>query len=132
MVSVLYACICALILIRLSLNVVRLRRLHKVSLGDGRKEDLRRAIRAQGNATEYMPIALLLLFALELNQAPMWLVHLAGITFVVGRIMHAFALPDMVMPRRVLGMQLTATAIVALVALNLVFLPWARFFQGVG
>jgi len=132
MVSVLYACICALILIRLSLIVIRLRRLHKISLGDGRKEDLRRAIRAQGNATEYMPIALLLLFALELNQAPMWLVHLSGFAFVAGRLMHAFALPDMVMKFRVLGMQITILTILALVVLNLVFLPWARFFQGVG
>jgi len=126
MVSVLYVCICALILIKLSLNVVKLRRLHKVSLGDGRKEDLRRAIRAQGNATEYMPITLLLLFALEFNQAPMWLVHLTGITFVVGRAMHAFAMPGMVMPRRVLGMQITATAMYVLVAANLVFLPYGK------
>jgi uncharacterized membrane protein YecN with MAPEG domain len=126
MVSVLYVCICAVIVFKLSLNVVRLRRLHKVSLGDGRKEDLRRAIRAHGNATEYMPITLLLLFGLEFNQAPLWLVHLAGITFVAGRAMHAFAMPGMVMPRRVLGMQITATVIITLVVANLVFLPYGK------
>ncbi len=128
MTALLYVCICALMIVRLSLNVIGLRRQHKVSLGDGGHEDLQRAIRAHANAIEYMPIGLLLLLGLEFNQAPLWLVHILGVAFVAGRVLHAFAMPTMVMPRRVLGMQITIFTLLGLVAANLIFLPYAKVF----
>ena len=45
-----------LIFIKLSFNVIALRRKNKVSLGSGGHEDLERAIRAQANFSEYVPI----------------------------------------------------------------------------
>ena len=51
-----------------------------------------RAIRAHANAVEYLPIALLLLLILELDQTRAWLLNLFGIVLIVGRILHAIGL----------------------------------------
>ncbi len=91
MITPLYAALCGLLLIALSLRVVRLRRKHLVSLGDGGQPELQAAIRAQGNFAEYAPLALLLLFLLELSrQAPHWALHLLGAALFLGRALHAW------------------------------------------
>ena len=64
MLSSLYAALAALLIVRLSLGVIKLRRAHKVRLGDGGVPELEAAIRAQGNAVEYLPISLILLLLL--------------------------------------------------------------------
>jgi uncharacterized membrane protein YecN with MAPEG domain len=58
-------------------------------LGSGGKEELERAIRAQGNFAEYVPFGIILLAALELNGAPWWLVAIPGLTLIIGRLIHA-------------------------------------------
>jgi uncharacterized membrane protein YecN with MAPEG domain len=89
-VTPLYAALCALLLIVLSVRVIRLRRDHKVGLGDGDQPALRRAIRVQGNFTEYVPLALLLLLLLEVShQVPAWALHLLGLLLLAGRLAHA-------------------------------------------
>lgn len=50
---------------------------------------LQRKVRAYGNFTEYVPLALLLIIALELMQAT-WLVWLLGSALTIGRIAHAW------------------------------------------
>lgn len=69
MISSFYAAILALLIVWLSLRVIKLRRIKKVRLGDGGEPELQVAIRAQGNATEYVPISLILLVLLELSGA---------------------------------------------------------------
>lgn len=76
----------------LSLNVVRLRRKLRVSLGDGGHEELSRAIRAFGNLAEYLPVFILLLGSLELKDAPGFFLHMSGILFTVARVLHAVAI----------------------------------------
>ena len=61
MVSAFYVVLGALFIIKLSLNVVHLRRQYRISTGDGGVSDLQLAIRVHGNAVEYIPLALLLL-----------------------------------------------------------------------
>jgi uncharacterized membrane protein YecN with MAPEG domain len=51
---------------------------------------LRRKVRAHGNFSEYVPIGLLFIVALELMQAPLWLVWLLGGTLTVGRVIYAY------------------------------------------
>ncbi|MGZ9080482.1 MAG: MAPEG family protein, partial [Burkholderiales bacterium] len=58
-VTPLYAALLGLWLLVLSLRVVQQRRAARVSLGDGGNTALQRAIRAQGNFVEYVPLALL-------------------------------------------------------------------------
>jgi uncharacterized membrane protein YecN with MAPEG domain len=53
---------------------------------------LQRKVRAYGNFTEYVPLALLFILALELMQSPIWLLWLLGSALTVGRIAHAWGL----------------------------------------
>lgn len=74
------------------LRVIRLRFKHRVSLGDGGVPELERLIRVFGNHSEYVPIGLLLLIALEFLQAPPLYMHLCGLCLLSGRISHAIGL----------------------------------------
>ncbi|MGZ8239642.1 MAG: MAPEG family protein, partial [Methylobacter sp.] len=89
MITAIYASLSALLIVRLSLSVIKLRRKNRVSVGDGGNEALQLAIRAHSNAVEYIPIALMLLLMLELNGAPKILIHILGATLLTGRILHA-------------------------------------------
>lgn len=120
-ITTITASILALIFFRLSLGVIKLRRQHKVSLGSAGHDDLERAIRAQGNFAEYVPISLILIACLEFNGAPWWLVALTGLALLLGRLIHAKGIHELP-PRfgnRVLGMKLTLFNLVALATLNL-------------
>lgn len=128
MITSLYAALLAILLFTLSLNVIRLRRKHRISHGDGNVPDLQIARSAQANAVDYIPITLLLLLLLELNQTASWLIHLAGIVFTVGRFIHAGGILKARLAGRVLGMHLTLWTILALALLNLASLPWDAIF----
>lgn len=129
MTSVLYASLLALLICYLSLKVIKQRRSNKISLGDGGVEELRIAIAAHANAVEYIPIFLLLLFALEYNQAGLILVHAFGIAFLVGRVLHAHGILTSQLRRRVLGMQITLYSIIALAITNFLFLPYNKLLD---
>lgn len=126
MVSAIYMSLSALLIVKLSLSVVALRRKNKIRIGDGGNEELLLAIRAQANATEYIPISLLLLLALELNGAPKLLIHALGIALITGRILHAMAIPGNNLKLRVLGMQITIVLLIGLAVLNIAFLPFSK------
>lgn len=123
-VTTVIACILTTFFIHLSFAVIRLRRHYKVGLGSDGIDDLERAIRAQGNFIEYVPIALLLLACLEFNGAPLWLVAILGIALVAGRIIHAKGInqPPPHFTNRIIGMRLTITSLIMLVVFNLVWL----------
>lgn len=122
MITSIYASLLALLIVRLSLAVIKLRRKNRVSVGDGGNEALQLTIRAHANAVEYIPIALMLLLTLELNGAPKILIHILGVTLLIGRILHAMGLPAKDFKKRVLGMQITIYLLIGLAILNIVFL----------
>ncbi len=121
LVTSLIAVALTIVFIKLSFNVISLRRKNKVGLGNGGHEDLERAIRAQGNFAEYVPIGIILIACLELNGAPWWLVLAPGFFMIIGCLIHARGIntppPDFSL--RVLGMKFTFSTLIALVALNL-------------
>jgi len=129
MISAIYASISAILICCLSLNVIKKRRKNRISIGDGENEELKIAMAAQSNAIEYIPIALLLIFALEYNEANIWLIHLLGIALLSGRIIHARNLLSDNLKGRVLGMQITIYTIIGLAVLNIVYLPYNRLFK---
>jgi uncharacterized membrane protein YecN with MAPEG domain len=90
--AALWAGLHMVLLLTLSILVVRKRQQHKVALGDGGIPDLAQAIRAFGNATEYIPagLAVLALFAV-LDAAPLAM-HMVGLFLFVGRVTHAIGL----------------------------------------
>jgi uncharacterized protein len=110
----------AILFVRLSFAVITLRRQNKVSLGSDGNLDLERAIRAQGNFAEYVPIGIILIACLELNGAPWWLVALPGLTLILGRLFHAKGInqPPPNFSNRILGMQLTFFTLLSAAALN--------------
>jgi uncharacterized membrane protein YecN with MAPEG domain len=114
------AAILTIIFVKLSFAVIGLRRKNKVGLGSGGYDDLERAIRAQGNFAEYVPIGLILIACLELNGAPWWLVILPGVTLIVGRLIHAKGInePPPNFSSRVLGMKFTFGTLITLAILN--------------
>lgn len=129
MITGLYASILSLLFIGLSLNVIRWRRHLKVLLGDGGEATLKQAIAAQANASQYIPIGLLLLLLAELNVARAWLLHLAGVLFVSGRCLHGYALLKGSLKKRVLSMQLTVWVMVALAMINLLLFINLHLFE---
>ena len=87
-VTALYAGILALVLVGLSLYVVRGRWANKVSVGDGGNADMLARMRAHANFIEYVPIALIGLYSLEVTRHSVYLLHVLGIALVVARLMH--------------------------------------------
>lgn len=90
--AALWAGLCLILLLVLSVLVTRQRRKHHVAIGDGGVPSLIQAIRAFGNATEYVPAALAGLGLLALAGAPPLLIHPIGLILFVGRILHAVGL----------------------------------------
>lgn len=119
-VTMLTAGVLGLLLILLSIRVTQVRRAARVSLGDGGNTELETRIRAQGNCTEYVPTALILLFLAEQAWGPTWFVIALAALLVVGRLLHpvGMALPA---PNvwRVLGMVGTWTSMALLAILVL-------------
>ncbi|MBI1198244.1 MAG: glutathione S-transferase [Phenylobacterium sp.] len=111
------------LLLVLAVLVTRQRRKHGVAIGDGGVPALHAAIRAFGNATEYIPAALVGLAVLALAGAPPLLIHGVGFTLFVGRALHAFGLSrstDASWPRAV-GVLATWIAYIAAAAALLIY-----------
>ena len=82
------------LMLTLSLLVVRQRQKHKVALGDEGIPELARAIRAFGNASEYVPTALVAIAVLAVVDAPPLAIHVAGFVLFAGRVVHAVGLSN--------------------------------------
>lgn len=91
-VTPLYAALLTLWMLVLSMRVISCRRKARVSLGDGGNVELQRAIRGHANFNEYVPLALLLLLILELSHFSIYVVHALGLTLLVARLLHGYAL----------------------------------------
>lgn len=121
MITSLYAALAALLIVRLSFHVIKIRRRRKVRLGDDGDFELLSAIRAQGNATEYIPVTLILMIVLELNHVHGEIIHAGGMAMLAGRLLHSHGLITDKLNYRVLGMQFTFVTIIALALTNLVY-----------
>lgn len=86
----LYAALLGLMFIALSIRTIGLRRRFRVALGDGRKTLLQRAMRVNANFAEYVPLALLLIYFVELHDGPRLHIHLLGGALIGGRVLHAW------------------------------------------
>ena len=115
LITAFFSSILALIFYKLSINVIRLRRKYKVSLGSSKKhKDLDQAIRAHGNLSEFLPI--------EVNHLPKIVVFMCGLFFLIGRYLHAssFLKEEIDSSNRVLGMKITHWSIILMAILNII------------
>ena len=86
-ITPIYAGLLAVLFFWLSLRV-SLIRMKGPAPDDAAKDRLRRAVRAQGNASEYIPLGLIMLLVLEFQGAPLWLLHVFGLALLIGRVGH--------------------------------------------
>lgn len=119
MITSVYASLAVLLMVFLALKVINARHEHHISLGDGDNKELLQLRGAHSNATEYIPVGLVLLFLLEYNNGLIWLVHLGGIALLAGRLLHANGMLSPNMKHRVLGMKVTLSTLIALAIINL-------------
>lgn len=92
MITLLYAGLCALLVVFLAVRVAQWRFRHKIGLGDGGDRELLKRVRAHANAIENMPLALILLGGMELNGFSSTTVHAFGSVLLVSRLAHAWGL----------------------------------------
>lgn len=110
-----------LLMLVLSALVVRQRQKHKILFGDEGIPEVAQAVRAFGNASEYIPAGLAGLIVLDVASASPLLVHIAGALLFAGRVTHAVGLSTSggVSVARSIGMTLTWLAYVFLIAATL-------------
>lgn len=102
----------SILILVLTVVVVQLRRKDGVVLGDNDDRRLTKAIRGQANATEQLPIALIVMGLAELQGGATAPLVLSAITLVIGRSAHAlyFAVHGINWRFRFYGMWLTVIA----------------------
>lgn len=120
-ITALYAGLLTLILGYLGFQVGSLRGSTGISIGHGDNPELHEKIRRHANFIENVPLALILMGALELNGSSPALLHALGIALVVARIAHPIGLhhDNMRHPMRAVGAGVTflVTGIAALAAI---------------
>lgn len=122
-ISGFYASLLALLMIHLAYAVVKQRIKFKSGLGH-EEQALLVAGRNHANASEYIPIGLILLALAELNGANFLLLHLAGLGLLVSRIAHAWGFKESqgeTHSGRYWGTLITWISIVMLSVINLVY-----------
>jgi hypothetical protein len=107
-ITILFAAVFALMLIPLT-GMVGYRRAQKnIHFLHGEDETLLRLMRAHGNFTETVPVALIAMAVAELTAMPAWALWVGGGALLAGRVMHAWAIATIGWtPARGYGMLLT-------------------------
>jgi uncharacterized membrane protein YecN with MAPEG domain len=120
-----YAALAALLVLILAVRVMMRRMSARIGIGDGGDHELNKRIRAHANAVEYLPLGLILLLLVELNQTVPAIVHAFGIVLLVGRVLHAAGLSrsSAAGAGRMLGITLSVVVIAAMALLLL----WQSF-----
>lgn len=115
MITAFYAALLALMFLALTWYVILGRISHKISLGDAGNDNMQKRIRIHANFAEFVPFALLLMWFSEMQNAPIWSIHVGGILLIVGRICHIWGILHKHVPnvQRVLGNALTQLVILA-------------------
>ena len=111
-----YAGLLALIVVALGVHVGVARARTGISILHGQDMNLATAIRRHGNFTEAVPIALILLAALELNGASRGLLHGLGAALVVARLAHPLGLQHDNMRNPLRGIGAGGTTLITVIA----------------
>lgn len=121
-VTPVYISLMAFLIIFLAYRVTTFRRGENIALGDDTgSKAMKSAVRAHANAVENIPLALILLVALELNSLNPLLLHIFGAVLVLSRIAHAWGLTKSNGPSfgRFYGTLFTWLCVVIMAVLNL-------------
>ena len=72
-----------------SVNVSLVRDKAQEGAGNGKDETLTRRIRIHGNFSEYIPLAVILMWFMEYHLVATWFLYVYGVAIVLGRIVMA-------------------------------------------
>lgn len=110
-----YAAAISLMFVALTFRTVLLRNQLGVLVGSGENRKLARAIRVHSNFAEYVPIALILLYFLELGSETKTWIHIPCMMLLLGRILHAYGVSQVKenIRFRIAGMFLTLSCIIS-------------------
>jgi uncharacterized membrane protein YecN with MAPEG domain len=86
------ACWLTIFLLYLSMRVIKQRRNKRVAIGDNHDPSITRAISAQTNFLNYVPIALILQLTLVFLHVNVLVLLILVLLLVVGRSLHAYSL----------------------------------------
>ncbi len=114
MITPFYAALIALIFVILSVRTLLLRRRLGIAIGTGEDLKLTRAMRVHSNFAEYVPIALILIYFLEVGtDTDVW-IHILCVSLIGGRLLHAYGVSQIKEDYRfrVAGMMLTLGCII--------------------
>ncbi len=115
MITPLYAALIALIFVVLSVRTLLLRRRLGIAIGTGEDQKLTRAMRVHSNFAEYVPLALILFYFLEVEtDADLW-IHVLCVSLIIGRLLHAYGVSQVEENYRfrVAGMILTSGCLIS-------------------
>lgn len=116
MITGLYAGILGLLFFKLSVDTIRGRRTHKISLGTGPQNEILPLVSAHSNFSGYVPLLLILLYIAEEAKLSAYLIHAFGISITLGRVFHYLAMKEggNAFKKRVTGMMLTLWPLIIL------------------
>jgi uncharacterized protein len=108
-----------LLMVLLTVNVSRLRRQKKISLGDGGDREMLAAIRAHANLVEFAPISLLLIYMAS-DFYGFWTTAILSIVLLVARVLHTGGMLGFIPQGRFLGTSSTLLLLIVVSALLIV------------
>lgn len=122
-ITALYTGLLALMFIVFSYNVASNRKRLGVGAGDGKNDELLKAIRIHSNFIEYVPFILILMSIYEVNQGNSVVIHACGILLLIARVAHHLGLAKTLgaSKGRLMGVLLTWLIIILLALLNIYF-----------
>ena len=100
LISAAFTASLAILITVLAINVSRYRIARRISLGDAGDRKLNRMVRAHGNAVEHAVVMVPLLLLYELNGGNVDLAAALAVSFLLARIVHAWALTEKASTRR--------------------------------
>lgn len=115
-ITSLYAALLALVLVALAFGVGQRRLATGISILHGDDLELATRIRRHANFTEWVPMALILLAALELDGAGPGLLHGLGGALLLSRILHPIGLRHDEMRHPLRGIGAGGTTLVVVIA----------------
>ncbi|MEX0797947.1 MAG: MAPEG family protein [Bacteriovoracaceae bacterium] len=129
-----YLSLLALVYFKISLDTIKARLKHKVSLGPGSDNEIGGLVSAHSNFQAYIPLIGLLMYLYETSQLgyPL-LIHAIGLTVLSGRLLHYLGIRDAQAPNfklRKAGMHMTLWPLLLLAFLNLINFVYVTRIQG--
>lgn len=84
-----YAALTFFVFVWLANATGKIRRSERIALGDGGNAHLAKLMRGTANLTENAPMFLIMLALAALIGTPAFVIHIIGLAFVIGRVLHA-------------------------------------------